>query len=387
MTMNSTCPKCGNALTDGMNFCPNCGRKLIREKSRRQRGNGQGSVYKLQNGKWLAVAPTLYYKDEQGNKRKKQRSKTCATKKEAVAALAELIANPVAKKQKIITFKELYDLWLPTHRAGEDTLGCYKAAVKHLRPIWFMPIEDISVDDIQDCLDTCGKGKRTQQNMKATVGLVYKYGIPRKYVPDNLNLSPFLVVGGSGAAHRYSFDDDQIEAIKKQIGKTRYAEYVYCLIYLGFRPSEMLTLDVKDFNAEKMYFVGGSKTDAGTNRTVTISPKIQPYIKKIAADRTEGPFFRAVSGKAYNLKDFTDYVFYPTLEAAGIENPMVEIGGGVLRHKYTPHSCRHTFATLLKNVNASDKDKLELIGHASDEMLRYYQDVKVEDLKKITDAL
>lgn len=381
------CIRCSKIIEDDSVYCRFCGRKQIREKVKRQRGNGQGSVYQLENGKWLAVAPTVYYKDDQGNKRKKQRSKTCKTKKEAVAALAELIANPISKKQKRITFKELYDLWLPTHRAGEDTIGCYKAAIKHLRPVWFSYIEDISVDDFQDCLDTCGRGKRTQQNMKAVVGLVYKYGIPRKYVPDNLNLSPFLVVGGTGAAHRYSFDDDQIEAIKKQIGKTRYAEYVYCLIYLGFRPSEMLTLDVKDYNADKMYFVGGAKTEAGTNRTVTISPKIQEYIKKIAADRTEGPFFHAISGKAYNLKDFTDYVFYPTLEAAGIENPMVEIGGGVLRHKYTPHSCRHTFATLLKNIPAADKDKLELIGHTSDEMLRYYQDVKVDDLKKITDLL
>ena len=381
------CKKCKSPIEDDSIYCRFCGRKQIREKVNRQRGNGQGSVYRLENGKWLAVAPTIYYKDDQGNKRKKQRSKTCKTKKEAVAALADLIANPISKKQKRITFKELYDLWLPTHRAGEDTLGCYKAAVKHLRPIWFSQIEDIGVDDIQDCLDTCGRGKRTQQNMKAVVGLVYKYGIPRKYVPDNLNLAPYLIPGGTGAAHRYSFDDDQIEAIKKQIGKTRYAEYVYCLIYLGFRPSEMLTLDVKDFNSEKMYFVGGAKTEAGTNRTVTISPKIQEYIKKIAADRTEGPFFHAISGKAYNLKDFTDYVFYPTLEAAGIENPMVEIGGGVLRHKYTPHSCRHTFATLLKNIPAADKDKLELIGHTSDEMLRYYQDVKVDDLKKITDLL
>lgn len=381
------CKKCNSPIEDDSIYCRFCGRKQIREKVKRQRGNGQGSVYQLENGKWLAVAPTLYYKDEQGNKRKKQRSKTCKTKKEAVAALADLIANPISKKQKRITFKELYDLWLPTHRAGEDTIGCYKAAVKHLRPIWFSQIEDIGVDDIQDCLDTCGRGKRTQQNMKAVVGLVYKYGIPRKYVPDNLNLAPYLIPGGTGAAHRYSFDDDQIEAIKNQIGKTRYAEYVYCLIYLGFRPSEMLTLDVKDFNSEKMYFVGGAKTEAGTNRTVTISPKIQEYIKKIAADRTEGPFFHAISGKSYNLKDFTDYVFYPTLEAAGVENPMVEIGGGVLRHKYTPHSCRHTFATLLKNIPAADKDKLELIGHTSDEMLRYYQDVNVDDLKKITDLL
>ena len=53
----------------------------------------------------------------------------------------------------------------------------------------------------------------------------------------------------------------------------------------------------------------------------------------------------------------------------------------------TPHSCRHTFATLLKDVPAPDKDKLRLIGHTSAEMLRHYQDVDVDSLRRITDAL
>jgi integrase len=66
---------------------------------------------------------------------------------------------------------------------------------------------------------------------------------------------------------------------------------------------------------------------------------------------------------------------------------MVKAGGDTMRHKYTPHTCRHTFATLLKNVQASDKDKLALIGHTSDEMLRYYQDVNLADLEKITNML
>ena len=380
------CIKCGLEIDDDSIYCKICGKKQIKEPVNRQRGNGQGSILRRGN-KWIAYAPVIYYKDEKGNLRKKTRSKTCATKKEAAAALAEMIAKPDVKKKKTITFKALYDKWLPTHEAGKSTMDCYKAAMKYFQPVWFMRMDDIDVDDLQDCLDNCGKGKRTQQNMKAVCGLVYKYGIPRQSVPENLNLAQFLKVGGEDAVHRESFDSAQIDAIKKQIGITPKAEYVYCLIYLGFRPSEFLALTLENYDVVNKCFTGGGKTEAGTNRTVTISPKIQPYINKIAADRTEGSFFCSDSGKAYSLQDFTEKVFYPVLTAAGIDNPMVEISGGIERHKFTPHSCRHTFATLLKNVQASDKDKLELIGHTSDEMLRYYQDVKVEDLRKITDNL
>ena len=41
----------------------------------------------------------------------------------------------------------------------------------------------------------------------------------------------------------------------------------------------------------------------------------------------------------------------------------------------------------MKRVDGADKDKLELIGHTSNEMLRHYQDVSLKDLRKITDAL
>ena len=51
------------------------------------------------------------------------------------------------------------------------------------------------------------------------------------------------------------------------------------------------------------------------------------------------------------------------------------------------YSCLHTFATLMKRVTGADKDKQELIGHASPEMLRYYQDVRLADLRRITDVL
>jgi len=38
-------------------------------------------------------------------------------------------------------------------------------------------------------------------------------------------------------------------------------------------------------------------------------------------------------------------------------------------------------------IEEPDKDKLELMGHTSTEMLRHYQDVNYEDLRRITDAL
>lgn len=381
----SVCKKCGYEMPDDYSFCPRCGRAVVIKRSKKQRGNGQGSVVALPNGKYKAVVVLGYFTKEDGKRGRKTKTRTFAKKTDAVKALA-LLREEENTVRKNITFKDLYDKWIPTHRAGDSTIGCYKAGIKHFEPVWGMTMSDIDIDDLQDCLDSCGKGKRTQQNMKAACGLMYKYGIPRKYISDNLNLAPFLVVGGEGAASRESFTTDQIEAIKNTIGKVYGAEQVYMLIYLGFRPSEFLALDVSQYDKTNKYFRAGAKTEAGKNRVVTVSPKIQKYVDE-AVKAGSGPVVCAADGRRYKLKDWTENVFYAVLEAAGIPNPMVEIAGGVMRHKYTPHSCRHTFATLMKNIEASGKDKQELIGHTSEEMLRYYQDVRIEDLKRITDAL
>lgn len=381
------CRKCHQDVADGA-FCLMCGARQAKSPdSAKKRGNGQGSVYKLPNGKYKAVAIQYYYADEAGKKHKKTRSAVFSTKKDAIAALPELKKDK-GHKTKQITFKALYEKWLPTHRAGRSTLDCYKAAVRYFAPVHLMRMEDIDIEDLQDCMDECGKGKRTQENMKAVCNLVYKFGIPRKYVPDNLNLAQFLIVSGNAPAKRDSFTPSQINQIKNAVNVVPYADYIYCMIYLGFRPSEFLALTVDRYDLERQSIVGGAKTEAGMNRTVTVTPKIQPLLQGIIGDKVEGPLFPdKQTGDFLKLKHFTEDCFYPALEAIGIPNPMVTDENGNKRHKYTPHSCRHTFATLLKRVPGADKDKLELIGHTTDEMLRYYQDVDLTDLRKITDQL
>ena len=376
------CFKCKAELPPGSIYCNQCGRKqpqAPKQRAVKSRGNGQGSVYQLPNKKWRAVRTISYFSDDDGKVHRITRSKSdFKTKREAVAFLPSL--GPGGRKEpKKVTFRALYDKWLPTHRAGRSTIDCYKAAFKYFKPVWHIPMTDIDVDDLQDCLDTCGQGKRTRQNMKAVCGLVYKYGIPRGCIPENLNLAPFLIIGEGETAHRSAFTNEEIEKLRRAVGEVPYADYILCMIYTGFRPSELLSLDASAYNRKERCFVGGGKTAAGTNRIVTISPKIQDIIDRLVKDKIAGPVFCDPDGNQWTLRKFSDECFKPALKAVGIESTP--------DRKLTPHCCRHTFATLMKNVKGADRDKLELIGHTSEEMLRYYQDVAFDDLRRITDEI
>lgn len=377
------CPKCKASVSDSSRFCPECGTRLVRaEHGVKSRGNGQGCVYK--RGKtWTIIKTVGYETDESGKLRRLTRSKGgFRTKKEALAYLPQLEDTP-RDRSKPVTFRDVYDTWEPTHQASRSTINCYRAALKYYEPVWNMKFAEITVDDLQECVTDCDKGKRTRQNMKALCGLLYKYAIPRGLA--TLNMGQYLIVGGGEDPDKTGLPDEAVEALRDNVGKVPGADYVLCQCYLGFRPSEFLALDVQSYNRQERAFVGGAKTDAGKDRIVTVSPVIQPIIDRLTKSRISGPVFCARSGGPMGIKAYRS-LFYAALEGCGIDNPTVE-RGGVERKTYTPHSCRHTFATLLKRVDGADKDKLELMGHTSTDMLRHYQDVSYTDLRRITNAL
>lgn len=87
----SNCKKCGAELDVCYIFCPMCGRKQTRERSPKKRGNGQGTVLELPNGNYKTVVTLGYYTDEQGKRHRRTRSRVFARKKDAVAAVPELL--------------------------------------------------------------------------------------------------------------------------------------------------------------------------------------------------------------------------------------------------------------------------------------------------------
>lgn len=375
------CRKCRAEIPENSKFCSQCGAKQATEHNPKRRGNGQGSVYKRANGSWMAIKTVKMEPTPDGRVKRTTRSKSgFRTKREALEYLPLL---DLAPRRPRTAFSDVFERWEPTHRAGKSTMDCYRAAYRYYAPLWDLEFSEITIDDLQDCVDDCPKGRRTKENMKALAGLLYKYAIPRNLV--TLNLGQYLVVSGDSGGGKDGLPDEALRALERAAGTVDGADYILCQCYLGFRPSEFLALDAANYNRKERAFVGGSKTDAGRDRIVTVSPKIQPIIDRLLLNRVSGPVFPAEGGGRMSIAAYRA-MFYRVLRDCGIDNPTEE-RGGVTYHRYTPHSCRHTFATLMKRVSGADKDKLELMGHTSTEMLRHYQDTSFDDLRRVTDAL
>lgn len=395
-------PKCRRDVDPGWTFCPFCGKKQAKSQRKpKSRGNGLGTVYK-KRGAWVAEKTVGWITDPlppdappgtEPRKRRQTVSRSYSTRKDALAALPFLTAadrkpkqgTATQRKKTAVTLKELFDQWEPTHGKSRSTMNCYRSGFRLFAPLWNTRMEDIDIDDLQDCLDDADAGRRTLENAKAALGLVYKYGIPRDAVPKDRNLAQFLRINEPGSgSQKPGFAPAELEKIRAAAAAgDPVAVRVLCHCYLGFRPSAFLALKTGDYNAQERAFTGGIKTEAGIGRTVTVSPKIQPYVSSLVTAAGEAGFvFGKETGKALSLPEYRE-LFYELLSRLEIPNPVSEDG----RHLITPHSCRHTFATLMKSAAGSDTDKLALIGHTSTEQLREYQDVRFADLRAITDQI
>lgn len=379
------CPKCKSDNPAGAVYCNQCGRKLAAQKKRRakSRGNGTGcAYYDPIHRYWVAQVIDGYRKPEDETKQMIPVKKTKGgfKRREDALAYCSILKNKQPDHEDL-TLQQVYDRWQPWYspRVDPDTFGCYRAAFAYFKQLHDTVIRTISAGDLQKCLDDCPRGHRTHQNMKCTAGLLWAYAMDHNLVDKDVTDN--LYIGKGASVQREPLSDIEVEKIRKEIGKDRYAAYVYALCYLGFRPGEMLEIKKEQVHEKnkQLFIVEGKKTDAGRDRIVPVHSKIRSIIRKqMKLEGTEYLFPMHVYNRkgefmgyrVMNDNYFNKYAFRPLADRLGIPANKV------------PYSARHTFSDKLKNADGTDKTKAALIGHSDYRFTqKKYQSIDLEELQ------
>ena len=387
------CPRCKKPSIPEARFCAFCGKDLSPSPRKPKRSaNGTGCAYRRGNG-WEACVVVGYrplpddVKDPANKKQRIPIKKTKGGFTTKAAAMAYIPTLRGKKDESPLTLSQVYEAWEKWYspRVDKDTFGCYRAAYAWFKPLHDARLADIVAADLQKCMDDCPKGHRTHQNMKVTAGLLWSYAIDNNIVQKDVTRN--LFIGRGASVQREPLDDLEVEKIRQQIGKDRYAPYVYALCYLGYRPGEMLEIK-KDQVTEhdgRLYIIEGKKTDAGRDRTVPVHKNIESIVRRqLEIDGTEYLFPMHILSRKGELKGykvmtdnyFNKYAFRPLADRLGIP-----------KHK-VPYSARHTFSDKLKNAEGTDKTKAALIGHSDYKFTQQaYQSTNRDELLASVDSM
>jgi integrase len=368
------CPKCAREIPDDAMICCYCGRHIIIQRgSGKKRGNGEGNAYKRGNT-WTVRVSQPSTTDENGKLHRHRPTKGgFKTKGEALAYAETLKNGPLSVPD--VSMEKVFTEWSKGYsaRVGASTMAGYKAAMKHYSEISSRAIKTIRPAELQAQINDCKKGKRTKQLMKVVAGLIWKFAMDNDMVERDITRN--LYTGNDPTETRAPFTDLELKRIRNAVGTEPYAEYVLALCYTGFRPGELLELKKSAYNKKGKYLIGGGKTEAGTDRIVTIPPAIADIITQRAEADGEMLFPNLSTGKQMTHEYFRKYCFDPLMAKLGITGKV-------------PYSCRHTYSNLLKNAPGDTGDKARLMGHADYTFTQEkYQSSTVKDLKKITNRL
>ena len=135
---------------------------------------------------------------------------------------------------------------------------------------------------------------------------------------------------------------------------------VLVLYATGVRVSELCGAMTNELRVERGHLQMRVRRKGGKRTYVTIRPEAVAALREYLGDRTDRPLFIGARGGAITR-----------FEVAGILDRLVG-AAGIRGKRITPHSMRHTYATLSLDGGADIRDLQESMGHASIETTMRY---------------
>lgn len=344
----------------------------------KRRPNGSGTVVKLsgRRRKPFCAKVTLDERNLTNGEKKRLVIGTFETYQEALNALSLYsltINNTISKKEameidpevyqkvqdkmskKVPTFLDIYYILDKDEFSllSPQTQNSMHGAIKHLKKLHYLKIDQITLRMIQDVFDEDGSNHSTQVHMKTICTKVFRYAVINQCIERNDDYTSYIRIAKyeESDMHR-PYTINEILALKK--ADTPEAHIMLIFIYTGVRINELLNINrdnihidekCDDDGTERLisYMITGSKTKAGKNRIVPIHDDIKQFV----IDELLKPEKRLVDVTYANFTTRTVLIRVNKL----------------LNTHHTMHDTRKTFATLCQMNNLNVYIRKKVLGH------------------------
>lgn len=355
------CIKCHETIPESALYCPVCGKKQgISGRSHQQKrahGTGTVSIDDRYRNRYIAHAPV----GADGRTRKYLGAFPDA--ESADKAIIDYIRRGSPDLYNA-TVNDVYEKWSETHftRISEKSADSYRSVWKHFAPIAGMKMSSVKAVHLQSIVNS-HSGNGVARCIKALANYLCKFAMENDIIDKNY--AEFVKLPKSEKTEKTIFTAKQITELWRYSGD-RNVQAILVMIYMGFRIGEITALTADDVHLEEGYITGGVKTNAGKNRIVPFPPnipEIKGFVEKWLSDR-------GADGRLFPMTEhtFRSKVFYATLIKLGLLDAHIDRKRAVIfhtEHHLTPHSTRHTFATLSAAAGMQPERLQKIIGHAS----------------------
>lgn len=383
------CPECSANISDKAYQCPHCGYPLkgtkpySRPPKRMRLPNGFGQISEIkgrnlrnpfrvmisvgmnENGRPIVepLKPKAYF----------------PTYNDAYAALVEQHKSPYSINEAV-TLEEVYERWLPSYEkeVSLSTAKVTKMAWIALSAMHKMPVRAIKPVTVREFLLNSKDSPAVVSKAKILLNLILDYAMESDIVDRNCSRViklPKAIQAQKQKEHKshISYTDDEIKLLWQHT-EIPFVDLLLIQCYSGWRPGELVALELENINLQENYMTGGSKTEAGINRQVPIYHAIRPFIvaEYKLAQAVGSKYLFPYRGNPNRHIDYDHYKF-------ALEEIIKKLN---INPEHRPHDGRKHFVTQCKRYKVDEYAIKYMVGHTIKDLTEsVYTDRDVHWLK------
>lgn len=327
------CIKCSKAIPNGSAFCNHCGAhqkpaEPAHRRSKRRRGNGEGSVYK--RGAYWQIEIVMGY-DGSGKPIRRTRS-GFRTKKEALEYIPALKGQKPDEKSRARTLRYYYNSWeksdLPKLSKSKQT--AYRIAWKKLESVCDLPLSMLTIVRLRDAVAEEAPTFYPARDMKSLLSKLLSLAVADGQI--SVNMAEYITLPALDESERTPWSDDELRTIWTAYDEEDViAAYLLLMIYTGMMPGELVKCTRRMIHLSERQIVGaGLKTNVRKQTPIVIADLVVPVLERILTYTPDEDDQRILYTDRTSFYD----AYHAFTKAHGIRDlPM--------------YSCRHTTATAL----------------------------------------
>lgn len=376
-----------------------------------KRANGEGSVRKRKDGKWLVTFPTGRYL---ASGKREYVYKYCATQAEAVEALRQLQSEKamgVCHSKVTVKTGDWIETWIEKHKAphlASSTLTSYRNNYRvHVKPfVGKIALKDLTTYHIQKTLDSMGGSFSLFVKVYNVIHGALDAAVEQGMIPRNPCKG--VAFPKEDTKDKRALTKEEQQRLIAALDGEYYRVMLLTYLYTGMRMGEGIPLRWSDIDLERRTirvnkkaivrhdFEAHSAKQEVQDKCKTKSSKriivITSGLASILAEHKEGMrnrakqlgeewsedslVFRNSRGNMVYSRNLQE-VLYRILDKAGIKGA-------------TMHTLRHTYATRCFEAGVDIKAISEQLGHkdvktTSDIYVHLFEDTKAKEIDKLSE--